>query len=111
MVLKAKKDKRRKDRSQKKSRQSEARKLASRLKKSQQRLEGITARIEAAEARVNEIDEMFCGPDYFQRTAADEIRAREREQDSLKGEVADLLTEWEQVEEEIAALEQQLAAD
>lgn len=111
VVLKAKKDKRRKDRSQKKSRQSEARKLASRLKKSQQRLEEITARIEAAEARVNEIDEMFCEPDYFQRTAADEIRAREREQDSLKGEVADLLTEWEQVEEEIDSLEQQLGAD
>jgi len=108
VVLKAKKEKRRKDRSRKKSQRSETRKLESRLKKSQQRLEQITARIEAAEARVDEIDEMFCEPDYFRRTAADEVHTLERERNSLEGEVAGLLAEWEQLEQEIDTVEQQL---
>jgi ATPase subunit of ABC transporter with duplicated ATPase domains len=108
VVLKAKKERTHKDKAQKKSRRSEIRKLESDLKKSRRRLEEITERIEAAEARVVEIDEVFCEPDYFQQTAADEIRAMEQERSSLQAEVTELVTEWEQLEDEIVMLEQQL---
>jgi ATPase subunit of ABC transporter with duplicated ATPase domains/archaellum component FlaC len=108
VVLKAKTERRRTDPSQKRIRRSEARKLESQLTKSQQRLEQITTRIEAAENRVEEIDGMFCELDYFRRTAAAEVHTLEQERNNLKNEIADLMTEWEQLEEEIDSLQQKL---
>jgi ATPase subunit of ABC transporter with duplicated ATPase domains len=108
VVLKAKTERRRTDPSQKRIRRSEARKLESQLTKSQQRLEQITTRIEAAENRVEKIDGMFCEPDYFRRTAAAEVHTLEQERNNLKNEIADLMTEWEQLEEEIDSLQQKL---
>ena len=78
------------------------------MKRSRRRLDEITARIEAAEAEVSRIDELFCEPDYFQRTAADEIRTRERQRSSLHNEIADLMIEWERLEDEVATLERKL---
>ena len=75
------------------------------LEKLQRRLAAITGRIEAAEARVKAIDQRFCEPDYFGRTAVDEVRALEAERQTLQAEVADLMAEWEAVEEEAVALE------
>jgi ATPase subunit of ABC transporter with duplicated ATPase domains len=69
------------------------------------RLETVTARAEAAERRVADIDALFCEPDYFSRTPADEIRALEAERTGLATEIADLMDEWERVERDIAALE------
>jgi len=65
------------------------------------RQEELTASIEAAEARVAEIDEIFCEPTYYERTPADEVKPLEAERASLQSEVADLITEWERAEEEI----------
>ena len=65
------------------------------------RQDALTASIEEAEARVAEIDEMFCEPEYFERTSADELKILEAERTSLQGEVADLTSKWESVEEEI----------
>ena len=65
------------------------------------RQEELTASIEAAEARVAEIDEIFCEPTYYERTASDEVKALETERTSLQTEVADLMAEWEQAEEEV----------
>jgi ABC-type multidrug transport system ATPase subunit len=78
------------------------------LEKLQRRLETITGQVEAAEARVAEIDRRFCQPDYFARTPVDEVRTLEAERQRLQGEVADLLAEWEAVEEEAAVLERRL---
>jgi energy-coupling factor transporter ATP-binding protein EcfA2 len=78
------------------------------LEKLQRRLQDITGRVEAAEARVAEIDRRFCQPDYFGRTPVDEVRALEAERQRLQGEVTDLLAEWEAVEEEAAVLERRL---
>ncbi|HSR15465.1 MAG TPA: ABC-F family ATP-binding cassette domain-containing protein, partial [Gemmatimonadales bacterium] len=75
------------------------------LEKLQRRLGAITDRIEAAEARVREIDQQFCGPDYFARTPVEETRALEAERHKLQEELAALLAEWETVEEEAVALE------
>jgi len=63
------------------------------------RMEEITARIEAAEARVAEIDELFCAPGYFERTPKAESSALERERGRLLEEVEELMEEWGQLEE------------
>ena len=65
------------------------------------RQEEIAASIEAAEARVAEIDEIFCEPTYYERTPPDEVKALETERTSLHTRVADLMSEWEQTEEEV----------
>jgi ATPase subunit of ABC transporter with duplicated ATPase domains len=78
------------------------------LQKRRQRLEPIMQRIEAAETRVQEIDDLFCEPDYFARTPADEARDREAERNRLQLEVRDLISEWERIESEINALEARL---
>jgi ATPase subunit of ABC transporter with duplicated ATPase domains len=58
----------------------------------------VTERIQAAEARVRDIDGLFCQPDYFRRTPAGEVRAREAERSSLQSEIAGLMAEWERLE-------------
>ena len=65
------------------------------------RQEELTASIEEAESRVAEIDEVFCEPQYYERTPPDEVKALETERSSLQSEVADLMAEWESAEEEI----------
>jgi ABC-type multidrug transport system ATPase subunit len=65
------------------------------------RQEALTVSIQEAEARVAEIDEIFCQPAYYERTAADEVKILETERTSLQNEVADLMSEWESAEEEI----------
>ena len=65
------------------------------------RQEELTASIEEAEARVAEIDEVFCEPKYYERTPPDEVKALETERSSLQNEVADLMAEWEDAEGEI----------
>lgn len=65
------------------------------------RQEALTASIEEAEARMVEIDEVFCEPAYFERTSADEVKILETERTSLQSEVAELTSEWESAEEEI----------
>ena len=54
---------------------------------------------------MHDIDTMFCEPDYFARTPADEVRTLEEERVSLQSEVTDLMAEWEQLEEQIGKLE------
>ena len=77
---------------------------AARLRALERRREELTARVEKAEARVSEIDELFCRPGYFERTAADEVAARRRERTALEEEVSGLLAEWEGLEDEIGEL-------
>ena len=74
----------------------------SRLRKT---LDALMEHIDAAEARVREIDEMFCEPDYYANTAADDVRAMEDERSRLQGEVADLTAQWERTEERMGALQ------
>ena len=65
------------------------------------RQEALTASIEEAEARVAEIDDVFCDPTYYERASPEEVKILETERTSLQSDVADLTSEWESAEKEI----------
>jgi chaperonin cofactor prefoldin len=67
-------------------------------------LDTLMARIDTAEARVAEIDELFCQPGYYEQTAPGAVREMEDERSRLNSEVADLTSEWERTEEKLSAL-------
>ncbi len=77
---------------------------AKRLRTLEQRREELTTRVGVAEARVSDIDALFCRPGYFDETAAEEVSARQRERTDLTAEVSKLLREWEGLEDEIGEL-------
>ena len=70
-------------------------------KQLQERQAGLATRIEAAEARIKEIDAMFCEANYFEQTPPAEVRKAEAQRNDLGREVNDLMAEWEQVGEEM----------
>ena len=114
VILKAKRDKKAKskaDRARAAENGSESvpaggRKRVSKAQKNRmgESLDTLMARIDNAEARVAEIDELFCQPGYYEQTPPDDVRELEDERSRLKGEVADLTSEWERTEEELSAL-------
>ncbi|HEX9579739.1 MAG TPA: ABC-F family ATP-binding cassette domain-containing protein [Gemmatimonadales bacterium] len=75
------------------------------LTKLRRELATVTAQIQAAEVRVQEIDGLFCQADYFTRTPAEEVRTREAERKGLQDQIAELMSEWEGLEQEVAELE------
>jgi ATPase subunit of ABC transporter with duplicated ATPase domains len=62
----------------------------------------LTAEIDAAEARLAEIDGIFSAPGYYDRAAAGEVTALEAERTELLGTVERLMAEWESAERELA---------
>ncbi len=72
------------------------------------RLPAVTKKIEAAEVRRQEIDEIFCQPDYFTSTLPDEVRLLEEELRVLREETAELMAEWESIESEAEELQELL---
>jgi len=108
VILKAKKEKRKNDSTGTGTQGSRDRKSASQRGNSralrnrlQERQAGLTTRIEAAEARIKEIDAMFCEANYFEQTPPAEVRKAEAQRNDLEREVNDLMAEWEQVGEEM----------
>ncbi len=76
---------------------------AERDKRLRQRRDELLGRIAAAEARIQEIDTAFCGPEFFAHTPPDEVRALEEERARLTAAVNDLMAEWERTAEQIEA--------
>jgi len=74
---------------------------AQRLERERDRL---TAEIDRAEKRVGEINDLFCNPGFFDRTAPGEVRKLESEQRTLSARLDELLAEWERVEAELGEL-------
>ncbi len=73
-------------------------------KRIQESRDALIARIETAEARVREIDELFCQSNFYEHTSIGEVRALEDERSRLQGKVVDLMSEWERTEGEIGTL-------
>jgi ATPase subunit of ABC transporter with duplicated ATPase domains len=69
------------------------------------RRDEITARIEAAESRIESIDGTFADPGFYDRTVPDEVRKLESERNDLLSEVETLVTEWERIEGELEQLQ------
>ncbi len=105
VVLKAKKERRPKVVS---ARRPAAGNRKAELRKARERLETVTAKMEAAESRVAAIDATFCQPDYFGRTPGGQVRALEGERTRLQSHEADMIAEWEKLEAVIAELEQEV---
>jgi ATPase subunit of ABC transporter with duplicated ATPase domains len=110
VVLKAKRDKR-KDRSggggSSSSQGMSQNQRRQRRRKLAQRRDEVTAEVDKAEARINEINELFCDPTYFERTSHKEVTKKEEEQKKLSAKVEELMQEWEELEEELAELEEE----
>ena len=107
VVLKIKKEKKKKDSTDTGKRGSGGRKSASgrtnpqALRKLQERQAALASKIEAAEARIKKIDAKFCEANYFDHTPPAEVRKEEVVRNGLEREVGELMAEWEQVEEEL----------
>ena len=99
VILKTKKEKRKKDSTDTDTQRGRDRKSAS--QRDPKALQKLTTKIEAAEARIKEIDAMFCEANYFEHTPPAEVRKAEAERKRLEREVTGLMAEWEQVEEEM----------
>ncbi|MDA0337171.1 MAG: ABC transporter C-terminal domain-containing protein, partial [bacterium] len=63
-----------------------------------QQQEKLLARIETAEARMQEIDAAFCAPRFYDNTPANEVKDLQIERSELEREVESLTAEWERAE-------------
>ena len=66
--------------------------------------DNFTAEIEKAEKRINEINELFCNPSFFDKTPAGDVKKLENEQKQLTSKVEQLMADWEKAEAELAEL-------
>ncbi len=65
----------------------------------------LTGKIEEGEERVNEINELFCDPTFFDKTPPKQVKKLELEQAGLKTQVEEMITAWEKVETELEDLD------
>jgi ATPase subunit of ABC transporter with duplicated ATPase domains len=82
-------------------RDPDQRRREQRIKQLKLRSETLTMGIESAETRIEEINQLFCSPGFFDTTADDKVRKLQQEQQQLTDKVQELMAEWEQVESEI----------
>jgi len=64
----------------------------------------VTSAVEKAESRIHAINELFCDPTFFDRTAAGEVKKLENEQKALSSRVEELMGQWERLEEQLSEL-------
>jgi len=64
----------------------------------------LTRQMEAAEARVAEIDALFCLPGYFEQTPPEDVATLQEERDRVQARVDGLMDDWAKVEREIDSL-------
>ena len=69
------------------------------------KLNDTTKRIEAAESRLAEIDEIFADPAFYAETPIEEVRTLETERTARQGELDELIGAWERIETELAHLD------
>ena len=83
----------------------EQKERANRLKRLPKLRDELLAKIEAAEARKAEIHARYCEPGFYESTPKEEITKLEREEAELSSAIDGRMTEWEQVEAELAEAE------
>ena len=64
----------------------------------------VMAAIEAAEARKQEITDLYCSPGFFERTSKDDVAALQAEEAALGPRIDGLMAEWEALESELSQL-------
>ena len=74
---------------------------AKKLKQIALRRDVVTAAIEKAEQRLEDIDGAFCQPGFFEETADAKVRSMQQERDKLATELEKLMAEWEQLEADL----------
>ncbi|MEZ4416477.1 MAG: ATP-binding cassette domain-containing protein [Gemmatimonadota bacterium] len=101
VVLKAKREKKTQARSrtQPERAQPSAERRPARLVTEER--DAVTGRIEAAEARLSEIESTFADPETYARRAPEEVRLLDEERQALKRDVERLLAQWELLEREL----------
>ncbi len=63
----------------------------------------LAEQVDAAEARVSEIDAVFASPTFYEESAPEEVQTLQAERNELTGRIARLMREWESVEAEVEA--------
>ncbi|MBT8403837.1 MAG: ATP-binding cassette domain-containing protein, partial [Gemmatimonadetes bacterium] len=66
--------------------------------------DATTESITLAESRLQEIDDAFCAPDFYDRADPDEVAALENERGELVASVESGMKRWEELELELKAL-------
>jgi ATPase subunit of ABC transporter with duplicated ATPase domains len=82
----------------------EQKRRRNRLAQLPKRRDQVMAEIAAAEARKQEIQDLYCAPGFYQRTTNEQIAALEAEAAGLGPRIEALMAEWEALERELAAL-------
>jgi ATPase subunit of ABC transporter with duplicated ATPase domains len=77
---------------------------ARRRKKLMAQLEALTEEIQNAETRVEELNQLFCQPDFFTATPGDERATLQGEHQRLTDTIRERMSKWETLEEELDAL-------
>jgi ATPase subunit of ABC transporter with duplicated ATPase domains len=115
VILKAQREKRKARQDEKEEKAAGSRRggaSTSNLRRDLRRLseerDRLTERIEGAEARIAEIDQVFCEPDYFERTPPEEVTALNEARASLEADVSTWMERWEEVEREVERLQGEL---
>ena len=70
-------------------------KAKARRRQAEQQQDELMARIEAAEARMQEIDAASCAPGFYDNAPADEVRGLQIERSELERDIETLTAEWE----------------
>ncbi|MQA91006.1 MAG: ATP-binding cassette domain-containing protein [Gemmatimonas sp.] len=67
----------------------------------ERRRDELITEIEAAEARIGEIDNAFCEPDYYEKTAPERVASMDGERSRLLNRLSDLMEAWTGVERDL----------
>jgi ATPase subunit of ABC transporter with duplicated ATPase domains len=84
---------------------SPAQEAVRRQRQLERRRETVTGDLEATETRIRAIDDLFCQPDFFERTPSEEVGPLQEERAALQERASVLMAEWEALELELQELE------
>ena len=104
VVIKARKEKRVTKKEAKDERRKVGRPNRDEVRELKVRRDQLTARIEEAETRIEEIDMSFADVTFYEQATPDAVKEMESERSSLQALLDELLSKWEQVEEELERL-------